>query len=239
MLPRRPKHVPAGREPELAELLETAVQGGVLLLEGASGSGKTSLALECAHRLPQARWLSCWPQRSLPHPETLEEPLFVDHIECLDQAAEWLTWCSQHSHGAGLIAIADRRLSLPPAARVQRLQVEGKARDRELSPESQILSLPLPRSCLQDADWLEPLENQFLVTEREGWLQLHPDLRRPLTPQHHRHSLELLQPLPATPLWTETVFLHLVGCCDWTGAIAHFQRYCPGLQQSGEFARVL
>ncbi|MBX3166153.1 MAG: winged helix-turn-helix domain-containing protein [Candidatus Eremiobacteraeota bacterium] len=239
MLPRRPKFVAAGREQELAELLDTAVQGGVLLLEGARGSGKTSLALECAHRLPRARWLSCWPQLSLPHPDPLEQPLFLDHIECLQDAPDWLAWCSQHLRGSGLIAIADRRLRLPTGWRAQRLLLQGSARCAELPPESQILSLPLPPVRIPAECGLALLEEQFLICESEGWMSLHPDLCRPLTPELHRRSLRLLQELPETPIWVETVFQHLVGLEDWNRALEHFQRYAPGLQQGGEFTRVL
>lgn len=239
MLPRRPKHVPAGREPEIAELLETSVQGGLLLLEGAAGSGKTSLALECAHRLPRARWVSCWPSLSLPYPEPLLEPLFLDHIECLEDAPHWLAWCSQHLRGCGLIAIADRRLNLPAESRVQRLHLEGRARCAELPTECQILSLPLPRSRIPAEIDLSQLEERFLVRETDGWLQLHPDLRQPLSASLHLRSLQLLHDLPTTSQWVETVFQHLTGSENWDGATEHFQKHYPGLQQSGEFARVL
>ena len=239
MLPRRPKHVPAGREPELAEVLETAVQGGVLLLEGACGTGKTSLALECAHRLPRARWISCWPQLTMERPDILEEALFLDQVECLQDGPAWLAWCSQHLRGRGLIAISDRRLNLPSGSRVQRLFLEGGARASDLPDQCQILSSPLPRTCLAREPWLAALEERFLVSEKDGWIRLHPDLREVLTPQLHQRSLALLQGLPATPRWVAAVFEHLVGLQRFSQAFEHFRSHAPGLQQNGEFDLVL
>ena len=236
MLPRRPKYVPPGREKELAELLDTAVHGGILLLEGPCGAGKTSLALECAHRLPRARWISCWPR--LEHLDVApDQPLFLDHIECMDKAAEWLAWCSQHYHGCGVIAISDRRLLLPPAARVQRMCLEGPARAADLPEECQLLSLPLPRQLLSGLDWLAALEERFLLREESGWLSLHPALSRTPSPEQRQQALQLLKSAQG-PIWAEVTFQHLTGLGQWAEAFEHFQRQYTSLQQQGEFARV-
>ncbi|MFN8609261.1 MAG: winged helix-turn-helix domain-containing protein [Vulcanimicrobiota bacterium] len=238
MLPRRPKYVPPNRETELAEMLETAVQGGVLLLEGPCGAGKTSLALECAHRLPAARWVSCWPRRErLEDPEKM--PLFVDHIECLDKAGDWLAWCAQQVYGVGVVAISDRLIRLPPGARVQRLRVDERAQAQVLPEECQILSLPMPRQVLTGCHWLAELEDRFLVREQSGWLSLHPDLAGAPGPELRRRALTLLEPVEPGPLRTEVVFLHLSGLAEWERAVEHFTRQQPSLQQQGEFERIV
>ncbi len=71
----------------MVQLMDIAVHGGVLLLQGACGVGKTSLALECAHRLPRALGLAR--HFAIPTAEAIEsgEPVWwsfaIDASVCL------------------------------------------------------------------------------------------------------------------------------------------------------------
>jgi tetratricopeptide (TPR) repeat protein len=254
MLPRRPKTVASGRDAEMSALMEVACHGGVMVLEGASGVGKTSLALECAHRLPRAHWYSAWPRTSQAHLlaalqvdtwsaalSSLEQQglcLFLDQAERLEQVDNALTLASQQLRRGALIAICDLRLLLPVEARVQRLQLEGVPGSQELPPECQLLTLRprgLPRSLMGSADWVIRLEERFLTREEEGWLGLHPSLTRPGDVQLHARAAALLQDQPATPIWVEEMFQHLRMANLLDQALHHFQRHHGLLLRAGHF----
>lgn len=209
-----------------------------MLLEGPCGGGKTSLALECAHRLPAARWISCWPQKDhLDASGTL--PLFVDHIECLKRPEEWLAWCAQQLYETGIVAISDRRLRLPEGARVQRLLLDERARVSDLPEQCQLLSLPLPPQLLTQLDWVRQLDDRFLLREQAGWLSLHPDLATRPSPDQSKQALKMLQTVEQTPIWAEVVFQHLRALGDWAGALELFRSHHSILQQRGEFQRII
>ena len=238
----------------MAQLMDIAVHGGVLLLQGACGVGKTSLALECAHRLPRALWFSAWPGTSQSQllkqlkadnleqlVTNLEENrlcLFVDHGEVLEGAAEMLAWASHHWRGAGLVVICDRRLRLSPSARVSQLNLDGTPRCQEMPPECQLLSLcpgGLPRALLGSPAWLQSLEERFLTRPYQDWVGLHEVLVSRGQPCQHQQLAELLEGQPVTPTWVEQMFFHLQAAQRHGQAQAHFDRHHLVLLQAGRF----
>lgn len=237
-------------------LMQVAAGGGALLLEGATGVGKTSLALECAHRLPRAHWLSAWP--SLDYPglvarlgcagqdalEWLElQPtcLFVDHLECLQGGTELLALASHRLTGSALIGISDRRLTLPQGSRVVRLRQNGPPAPAELPEECQLLSLSrygLPRACLSES-CLNWLHERFLSREEEGWVSLHPQLVAFGTADQYLRAAEALEQAPASPRVISERFHHLWRAGRYEAANSLFVSGQAGVNQSGDFAAVV
>lgn len=254
MLPRRPPYVASGREVEMKRLMEVASQGGTLLLEGATGVGKTSLALECAHRLPRALWVSAWPALSQ---EQLEKRLgwsdwdnlnqqrlclFLDHGEHLEGCSQLLALASHQLNRGALIVIADRRLRLPPSARVERVLVEGPPRCPELPAECQLLTLRprgLPQEVLREPTWLAYLEERFLIRRDQNWISMHPSLARAGSQELHSQVADLLADLQVSPTLVEERIWHLIAAARIQEGVSLLQEHGGKLLQAGSFQAVL
>ena len=153
MLPRSPDLF-VGREQELGSLLERVQRGGVVLLEGPVGMGKSALALRAAHHIKDrpVRWFStrhhgrepasllrhCGSTTGdsiqwIPTLELERACLFIDELDGLEQAARFLEPFLEYLSAAVLIGTCDTRLPLSARQRSRAYVMSLGALNREES----------------------------------------------------------------------------------------------------------
>jgi tetratricopeptide (TPR) repeat protein len=162
---RRDERFPLrGRERLLGEILETGDGRGVRVIHGLGGCGKTSLAMEAAHRLAQRGAEVWWVPAG-------EERRFLAGMRALGRSLGVTDEEARHGEAADLIW---RLLTM---RRQEWLLVIDNADD------PQVLAAP-GMSAADGTGWLRPVDSPaglVLVTTRDGragswgpWCRLHP-----------------------------------------------------------------